>query len=108
MNIFSGISLLVVINLSFVTKKFPSGEESLLVLWDVLSVLCYEKLFRIVLLFVYGLTFISYFCCVILLLLFVNGSFFLLCSNTPAHSILCTFIRYCSKVLYLLYLKSPF
>ena len=62
LNIFSGISLLVVINLSFVTKKFPSGEESLLVLWDVLSVLCYEKLFRIVLLFVYGLTFISYFC----------------------------------------------
>ena len=62
LNIFSGISLLVVINLSFVTKKFPSGEESLLVLWDVLSVLCYEKLFHIVLLFVYGLTFISYFC----------------------------------------------
>ena len=53
LDIFLGISLLVVVKLSFVTEKFPSGEESYFDLCDVLSVLHYEKLCPIVLLFVY-------------------------------------------------------
>ena len=53
LDIFPGISLLVVVKLSFVTKKFPFGEESYFDLCDLLSVLYYEKLCPIVLLFVY-------------------------------------------------------
>ena len=86
LNIFSGISLLVVVKLSFVTKKFPFGEEVglfcgmsyLFYIMKSLVPLCYY-LYMVLLLFV---IFVSW---LFLLLLFVNGSFFHLCGNAPGH-----------------------
>ena len=68
LDIFPGISLLVVVKLSFVTEKFPSGEESYFDLCDVLSVLHYEKLCPIVLLFVYY----YYYYFILIFVIFVN------------------------------------
>ena len=68
LNIFPGISLLVVVK--FVIEKFPSGEESWLGLWDVLSVLYYEKLCPIVLLFVYYYNFFKFFIFIIFIFIF--------------------------------------
>ena len=61
LNIFSGISLLVVNVLSFNTKKFSSGEESWFLCGMSYLFYCYEKLCPIVVLFVYGVIFICYF-----------------------------------------------
>ena len=61
LNIFSDISLLVVNVLSFVTKKFSSGEESWFLCGISYLFYCYEKLCPIVVLFVYGVIFICYF-----------------------------------------------
>ena len=70
LDIFLGISLLVVVKLSFVTEKFPSGEESYFDLCDVLSVLHYEKLCPIVLLFVYYYYYFFFF--ILIFVIFVN------------------------------------
>ena len=82
---FRGITLLVVIKL-ICYQKLCSGEESWFGLWGVLSVLCHEKLCPIVLLFVYVLTFIYYFCWLITFIgIICERSFFRLCGNTPGH-----------------------
>ena len=85
LNIFLGISLFVVVKLSFVTKKFPSGEEvglfcgmsSMFYILKSFVPLCYY-LYMVLPLFV---VFVSW----LFLLLFVNGSFFRLCGNAPSH-----------------------
>ena len=67
LNIFLGISLLVVVKLSFVTKKFPFGEEVglfcgmsyLFYIMKSLVPLCYY-LYMVLLLFV---IFVGYFYC---------------------------------------------
>ena len=59
--IFRGITLLVVVKL-FCYQKFCSGEESWFYIWDVLSILCLENLCPIMLLVVYVVIFIYYFC----------------------------------------------
>ena len=46
----------------FCYQKFGSGEESWFYIWDVLSILCLENLCPIMLLVVYVVIFIYYFC----------------------------------------------
>ena len=61
LNVFSGVSLLVVTKLVLL-PKISSGEGSCFLCGMSYFVLCHEKLCPIVLLFVYGVIFIYPFC----------------------------------------------